>query len=171
MQLYHASQDGNISVFEPRLPTKVDLGNNKAVVWAVSAPRLYNYLLPRDCPRISFFKAATTSDADADKFMLTDAIYAVILVEQQWLKAILETTLYLYEFDPTHFYLLDDNAGYYLSEQREYPLCMQPVTDLFAALFLAQVEIRLVQRLKDYVHPILHSSLGFSMIRMQNAKP
>lgn len=171
MKLYHSSEEDDIQFFDPRIPTAVHLGNSKAVVWAVSEDRLYNYLLPRDCPRISFFKTVTTSEMDITKFMLEEHNKAVILLEQHWLKTIQKTTLYLYELNPAHFYLYDDNAGYYLSEHREYPLSIQTITDMLARLFQEQVEIRFVQRLNDYVEKVLDSSLGFSMIRMRNAKP
>jgi hypothetical protein len=57
--LYHVSENFAISRFVPR-PAK---GLAEPVVWAVNGVRLRNYLLPRDCPRVTFFAGERTTEA------------------------------------------------------------------------------------------------------------
>ena len=58
-RLYHVSETAGLQDFEPR-PDRA--GN--ATVWAITDARLHNYLLPRDCPRVTFFALPTTTDDD-----------------------------------------------------------------------------------------------------------
>ena len=47
--LFHISAEPGIEVFEPR-PSQY---TSEPVVWAITAERLHNYLVPRDCPRVT----------------------------------------------------------------------------------------------------------------------
>ena len=51
-RLFHVSEDPAIEDFHPR-PSSVapEVG---PIVWAVAESHLPNYLLPRDCPRVTF---------------------------------------------------------------------------------------------------------------------
>lgn len=51
-RLFHVSEDSGIEVFEPR-PAAL-FPNLGPVVWAVAESHLVNYLLPRECPRVTF---------------------------------------------------------------------------------------------------------------------
>jgi uncharacterized protein DUF6886 len=56
--LHHVSEERNIAVFDPRSSALApDAG---PIVWAIDGPKLPNYLLPRDCPRVSFGSCSTT---------------------------------------------------------------------------------------------------------------
>lgn len=55
--LYHVSEEPGIARFDPRPATGVEW----PVVWAIGDERLHNYLLPRDCPRVTFFAGPRTS--------------------------------------------------------------------------------------------------------------
>lgn len=48
MRLFHVSEEPDIKVFEPRLPTRKDLNQNIGLVWAIDEARLPNFLTPRD---------------------------------------------------------------------------------------------------------------------------
>ena len=59
LRLDHVSDVPNIDRFHPRIApttTATELGK---VVWAVDEEHLHNYLLPRDCPRVTFYALAT----------------------------------------------------------------------------------------------------------------
>jgi hypothetical protein len=60
--LFHISEEPGITCFEPR-PVK---DGGPAVVWAVHVDRLRNYLLPRECPRVTFFAGGQTSAANRE---------------------------------------------------------------------------------------------------------
>ena len=36
MRLFHVSEESDIKVFEPRIPTREDLDQNKGLVWAIN---------------------------------------------------------------------------------------------------------------------------------------
>ena len=48
--LFHVSEERGIEEFEPRAPKE----GGDPVVWAIHAVRLPNYLVPRDCPRVTY---------------------------------------------------------------------------------------------------------------------
>jgi hypothetical protein len=48
--LFHVSEEAGLARFEPRPSPSADA----PVVWAVDADRLRNYLLPRECPRVTY---------------------------------------------------------------------------------------------------------------------
>jgi hypothetical protein len=81
----------------------------------------------------------------------------------------LNTTLYIYEFDPANFVLQDDVAGYYVSNKTEVPIGVTRIDNLFAALFERNVEVRILPSLWDLRDKIVNSTLGFSFCRMRNA--
>ena len=72
--LYHVSENPNISIFEPRLGPSCD----HPVVWAIDEGHLRNYLLPRDCPRVTFFAGPQTKSEDQIRFFNgSDVVVAV----------------------------------------------------------------------------------------------
>jgi hypothetical protein len=50
-RLFHVSEQANIGRFDPR-PSEFA---SVPVVWAIDDARLRNYLVPRDCPRVTFY--------------------------------------------------------------------------------------------------------------------
>ena len=52
--LFHVSEEAGIRRFEPRPGA-----DGQPRVWAITDARLHNYLLPRDCPRVTFYALAT----------------------------------------------------------------------------------------------------------------
>ena len=81
------------------------------------------------------------------------------------------TTLYLYEFDPSDFELQDAVAGYYVAKSTQVPIGKYHIDDLFAALFQRGVELRIVENLWPLRNRVLGSSLNFSFCRMAFAQP
>ena len=167
MRIFHVSEDENISVFEPRVPKRTDI-EATPIVWAVSEERLTNYLVPRECPRVGFHIGAHTTDADADAYFSSSARHALI-VESGWFEVMRKTTLWLYEFDPSGFYLQDEPAGYYVSESTQLPTAKLRVDDLFDELFRRGCELRFVDNLHPIAEKIKYTSLDWSLIRMRNA--
>src|SRR5262245_7545853 len=73
--LFHISEEAGIERFEPR-PSKY---TDEPVVWALDADRLRNYLVPRDCPRVTYYASRTTTAANVERFLGSSP--AVVAVE------------------------------------------------------------------------------------------
>lgn len=171
-RLYHVSEEPGIAVFEPRLPGDHNpLRPSRPVVWAVEERLLHNYLLPRECPRVTFHARPDSDPDDVRRLMGATAAAYVVAVEGAWLKRIRETTLYLYEFSASVFEILDGGAGYCISYRSVYPLAVHRVDDLLDALVTRGVELRLTPSLWPLRDAVLASTLQFSFIRMRNARP
>ena len=95
--LFHVSEQGGIERFEPRWS---DIAGRK-VVWAIDVQHLRNYLVPRDCPRVTYYAGPQTADADVKRFL--GKARAVVAIENSWLERLRSCRLFCYHF------LLDDN--------------------------------------------------------------
>ena len=82
----------------------------------------------------------------------------------------LDTTLYVYEFDPANFYF-DDRAGFYVSEQTEVPIAVVKYDNLYDELFRRNVEVRILNNLWELGDQAKNSTLQCSLCRMGYAKP
>jgi hypothetical protein len=168
MTLYHISENPDIKVFEPRPSPSQYNSINEDIVFAVSDRFLYNYLLPRECPRVSYYANALSSQKDVDTYIGSGA-NRIVVTESKWKDRIAATTLYCYGFSPESFSLLDANAGYYISKEKVYPVSTRVVIDLPERLKERNVDLRYVPSLFDIARKIQESTLSFSLIRMRNA--
>src|ERR1700761_6216311 len=83
-RLFHISEEPGIQLFEPRpSPSHFD-GINGDVVFAIADDLLHNYLLPRDCPRVTWYAGPKTTDADKERFMDNSAANYIVVVESSW---------------------------------------------------------------------------------------
>jgi uncharacterized protein DUF6886 len=163
--LFHVSEDSGIERFEPR-PLG---GDGLPVVWAIDADRLRNYLLPRDCPRVTYYAGRETSRADVDRFLGSSA--AVIAVERDWFERLRSCRLYCYHLPPATFECVDECAGYFVSRVPVLPACVEVFDDPIAELLRRDVELRVVPTLWPLRDAVVASSLQFSIIRIRNALP
>jgi Family of unknown function (DUF6886) len=165
-RLYHVSDEPRVTVFDPRpAPSGPDIG---IVVWAVSESHLVNYLLPRECPRVTFSASKSTTEADRQRFGVTD-YHRVVIIERGWWDRVNASTLYFYELPPQTFRLHDEDAGYWISRESVRPLNVMPVGQLRAAIQARGAELRVVDRLWEVHDNVAASTLSFSIIRMRNA--
>ncbi|MBQ8599009.1 MAG: hypothetical protein IJ411_02710 [Oscillospiraceae bacterium] len=170
MRIFHVSEEANISVFHPRLPTRDDLDPNVGLIWAIDEQRLPNFLTPRNCPRVTYHINEQSRVEDIERFF-SGGYRHVVAIEQGWFETMKKTRLYLYEFDPAAFELQDAIAGYYVAKTTQRPIAVHAVHDLFAALFQQKVELRVVDDLWPLADQIQKSSLPFSFCRMTYAQP
>ena len=162
--LYHVSEESGIERFEPR-PAK---GADQPVVWAVNGERLQNYLLPRDCPRVTFFAGERTQPADIERFLGSSA--AVVAFEASWLERVRRARLFCYHLPPESFNCVDRCAGYFHSKESVVPKHVEIVEDLLSALTSRGVEIGILPSLWALHDAVAASTLGYSIIRMRNAE-
>jgi hypothetical protein len=170
-RLFHFSDDPNIARFVPRPPPSASSGITDHVVWAVGARLRHNYLLPRDCPRVTFYPTGTSDPADLARLMgETDAGH-VVAIETGWMPALRQGRLYQYELPPDTFMPADAGAGYYVSRDPVVPLGMVTIDDLLGELLTCDIELRVMPSLWKLCDAVVASSLQFSCIRMRNARP
>ncbi len=169
--LFHISETPGITTFVPRPSPSGIKGIKGDVVFAITGALLHNYLLPRDCPRVSFFAKPGSLETDIEKYFGPTTAAFILAVESNWYPSILEATLYCYEFAPQDFSVLDEGAGYYISYNAVTPLAVQTITNPLAELLKRNVELRFMPTLRLLADEITKSSLQYSLIRMRNALP
>ena len=135
------------------------------MVWAVDEARLPNYLLPRECPRVCW------AAPRAQHSLLSSPASRVIAVEHRWLSRMREAWLNVHHLDSAGFMLLDDTAGYWVSERTVRVRDVRRVEDCLTALAEFDVEVRLTDSLWPYVDAVVATGGEFSAIRMRNAGP
>jgi len=163
--LFHISEEPGIERFEPR-PSELTAA---PVVWAIDAERLRNYLVPRECPRVTFYAGAQTTTADRERFL--GASVAVVAVEQEWLPRVHRSRLYCYHLPPQTFECIDECAGYFVSRESVLPARVEVLEDSVSELRRRDTELRVVRNLWPLRDAVVTSSLQFSIIRMRNAQP
>jgi len=169
--LYHVSDQPGIKLFEPRPAPHPGVGVEGDVVWVVDEEHLHNYLLPRDCPRVTFYATEQSDPADVERLIGPGGARYVIAIESHWLPEIQQQRLYKYELDPTDFTVFDEGAGYYISRQSVAPLSETKIDDILGALLEHNVELRIMASLWGLREAVIRSTLQFSIIRMRNARP
>lgn len=169
-RLFHVSEDPAIRVFEPRPAPNPDAGVRGLAVWAVDEAHLPNYLLPRDCPRVTFAAAENTTPADRARFLPATSA-RVVAVEAAWLPRISACELHLYELPEHGFVCVDAGAGYHISRTVVTPSSVRKVPNLLAELRTRGAELRVLPSLWELRDAVAASSLEFSIIRFRNAAP
>ena len=161
--LFHVSEQPGIQLFEPRPSQYVQ----EPVVWAIDADHLRNYLLPRDCPRVTFYAGSKTTPPDVEKFLGSSP--AVVAVESGWLDRLRSCRLYCYHVPAETFECIDECAGYFVSRKSVVPASVEFFDDPIAELLKRGVELRFLPSLWSLRDAVVSSTLQFSLIRMQNA--
>lgn len=169
--LFHVSEQPDIARFDPRPAPDPSSGQTGLMVWAIDDAHLHNYLLPRDCPRVTFYAGPHSHPDDVARLLGgTDADY-VVAIEAAWFERVLNQTIYLYTFSSESFIRIDEGAGYYIARQLVVPKYVTRLDNLPDELFRRNVELRVMPSLWKLRDAVVESSLQFSLIRMRNAKP
>jgi hypothetical protein len=170
VRLFHVSEAPDITKFVPRIPTRNDIDKSKGLVWAINEYCLPNFFTPRECPRITYHASDNTTNDDIARFF-SSASRRCVAIEHIWHRKMQETTLYLYEFDPSNFYIQDSIAGYYISEHTEIPIKKFEINDLYGELFKRDIEVRLVNNLWILRDAVIESTLNYSICDMAFSQP
>jgi hypothetical protein len=163
--LFHVSEEPNIKRFEPRSSESV----SGSIVWAIDADHLRNYLVPRGCPRVTYYAGHNTTSADVEKFL--GASPSVIAIESRWLERLQSCRLYCYHLPSATFECIDACAGYFVSRVPVEPLNVEIFNDPIAEILKRGAELRFMPNLWTLNDAVVVSSLRFSIIRMCNAQP
>ncbi len=171
MRLFHVSEEPEIQVFEPRLPSRQDLDPHRGLVWALEESCLPNFLTPRNCPRVAYHVGPETTQEDKRRFFTSAGVAHGVVIEHSWFQAMSETVLYLYEFAPKDFTLQDAAAGYYVATNTQVPIGCQRIENLFAEQIRRNVEVRITRNLWKIAEEVKTSTLLWSLCRMRYAQP
>jgi len=169
-RLFHVSEEPGIELFKPRPSPSFFADISGDVVFAIEERLLHNYMLPRDCPRITYYCADKTTAADKKRFFGESTADFAIIVESGWYERIKNTILYCYELPADDFALLDECAGYHISYQPAVPTEIRTINDIMAELLSRNLELRFTPSLLKIADAVSKSTLNFSIIRMRNAK-
>ncbi len=143
---------------------------SRDVVFSINGRLLHNYILPRNCPRVTFYRGPTTTKEDQAKFFGDSTADFIIAVESSWILPIQRTVLYCYEFSPDTFELFDECAGYYISYEKVIPVSAKPIYNIMEELLKRNVEVRFMPSIVELAESVKNSSLSYSLIRMQYAQ-
>jgi hypothetical protein len=163
--LFHVSERPDIAIFQPRPAQDLDA----SVVWTIDAEHLRNYLVPRDCPRVTYGAGDQTTGADVQRFLGSSK--AVVAVEGGWIELLRTVRLYCYHMPPASFECIDAGAGYFVSRVAVVPARVEALEDSITEILQRGVELRLLPNLWSLRDAVVQSSLQFSIIRMRNALP
>lgn len=167
--LFHMSDQPGIARFDPRpAPNATQPGS---MVWAIDHQHLHNYLLPRDCPRITFYALPESDPEHVIRLMGYSSAAHIVAIESGWLAEVRHQKLYCYELPGASFSLIDEGAGYYISREPVIPRAVTLVKDLLGELLRHDVELRVMPSLWPLYDAVVTSTLQFSIIRMRNAQP
>lgn len=170
MSLYHVSDNGTVEVFEPRDPPSPDAGVHDPSVWGVDDRHLVNYLLPRNCPRVTFYPVKESAKKDVNRLIGPSESSHVIVIEADWLERAWNCSLWVYAFSEEGFYCVDSGAGYFVTHQAVRPIRKTRIEYPILELVRRGVELRVVPSLWPIRDAVIESTLQFSCIRMRNAK-
>ena len=165
MIVFHVSENPQIEVFEPR---KVD-ATGESLVWAIDDEHLRNYLVPRDCPRVTFYAGPGTTVADRERFL--GGSPAVVAIETEWFERVRSCRLFCYHLPGETFESTDKTAGYFWSRTAVKPVSVTSVDDPVSAVLQRGVELRILPNLWSLRDAVIESTLEFSVIRWRNASP
>lgn len=173
MNSYHVSDIPGIEIFEPRVIPQEGASPDEKVVWALGERLLHNFLVPRDCPRVTYYVGPNTTPEDADDVMRETTATHVVTVETGWLDRIRNETLYLYEMPSETFALhgRDNGPEHYVSPEAVVPRSVTVVDDLVTAMVARDVEFRVTPSLWPLRDRIIATTIQFSCYRMRNAAP
>lgn len=167
--LYHISEEPGIKRFDPRPPPS-SVKIEGLMVWAIDYAHLHNYLLPRDCPRVTFYAVENSEKNDIERLMGLSTAKYVVAIESCWWPKIQKHCLFQYEFSVEGFSKIDDVAGYYISRQSVIPIREVVKSDIISALLEHDVELRIMPSLWKLREAVINSTLHYSIIRMRNAQ-
>jgi hypothetical protein len=163
--LFHVSEEPGIELFEPRASEIAA----EPVVWAINDSHLHNYLLPRDCPRVTYYAGPQTTRGDVQQFLGLSR--AVVAVESDWFKRLQACRMFCYHLSPDTFESIDSCAGYFVSRVSVKTTRLEVFDDVIAELLRRHVELRFLPSLWSLRDAVVASTLQFSLIRMRNARP
>jgi hypothetical protein len=168
-EVLHFSEDPTITCFAPHVAatsTQVD-----PYVWAVDHARCPDYWFPRQCPRAMAWVEASTSDGDRERIIGAGCGDRVHAIEYGWLDAVRATRLWAYRLPAGPFRPFGDPPHAVVAREPVRPLGPpEAVGDLLALHAEAGIQLRILDNLWPFWDEVVTTTLGFSGIRLRNAR-
>lgn len=169
-EVLHFSEDPDIGRFVPHVAATAR--QPEAYVWAVDAARAPDYWFPRQCPRMLVWTVPGTADRDRDRILGAGCGDRAHVVERGWLEALRTTRLWAYRFAAGPFRPFGDPPDAHVATEPVEPLGPpEPVGDLLARHAEAGLQLRVLDDLWPFVDEVMASTVGYSGIRLGNARP
>jgi hypothetical protein len=170
-EVLHFSEDPGIPLFVPHVAATAQYPG--AYVWAVDGQRAPDYWLPRQCPRAMAWTVPQTSTADRERIIGPGCGVRVHAIEYGWLPALRDVRLYAYRLPAAAFQPIGDPVPHAMvSTDPVAPLApAEPVGDLLRLHEEAGIQLRVLANLWPFWDAVTASTLGFSGIRLRNARP
>lgn len=170
-EVLHFSEDPTITVFRPHVAATARQA--EAYVWAVDDARAPDYWFPRQCPRAMAWTVPGTSAPDRDRVLGPGGGERVHAIEYGWLKRFLSVELFAYRFSAASFRPFGEPVPHALvaTEPVEPLGPAERVGDLLQLHRDAGIQLRVLDNLWDFWDAVTTSTLGFSGIRLRNARP
>jgi hypothetical protein len=165
--LWHVSENPAIERFEPHVSATAEL--DEPLVWAIDTRHLPLYWFPRDCPRGTFWAAASTDPDDAARLLAGSA--RVHAIEEAWLGRMRTTPVFAYRLTEAAFERHPEVGGYWIGRETVEPLERRELGDLVVLHEEAGIELRAVPNLWPLWDDVTASTLEFSGMRLRNARP
>jgi hypothetical protein len=168
-EVLHFSEDPSITLFVPHVARTAQ--QPEPYVWAVDYDQAPGYWFPRACPRALTWAAVWTTAEDREVFL--GASSRVHAIEYEWLSTLESTALYAYRLDASNFRPFGSPEPHaQVATMPVRPLAPpEKVGSLLEAHQVAEIELRLLANLWPYWRRVIGSSVGFSGIRLRNARP
>ncbi len=169
-EVLHFSEDPTISRFAPHVAATA--GPDEPYVWAVDHARCPDYWFPRQCPRAMAWVTPSTSDHDRERIIGAGAGQRVHAVEYGWLDGMRTARLWAYRLPATAFQPFGDPPHAVVATVPVDALGPpEPVGDLLALHAEAGIQLRVLDNLWPFWDEVVTSTVGFSGIRLRNARP
>jgi len=179
-EVLHFSEDPTITEFVPHVAASARVPD--AYVWAVDAQRSPAYWFPRQCPRVLAWAGAGSTGSDVARIIGPYGGPRVHAVEYAWLERMRSVRLYAYRFPAALFRPFTEpeparrfgepEPSAHVAGVPMRPLGPpEPVGNLFALHDEAGIELRVLPELWTFWEAVKASTLGFSGIRLSNARP
>ncbi|HEX4703540.1 MAG TPA: hypothetical protein VH352_15540, partial [Pseudonocardiaceae bacterium] len=141
--------------------------------WAVDATRAPDYWFPRQCPRAMAWRTPSTTDVDRERIIGPGGGERVHAIEYGWLDALRTVALFAYRLPAACFVPFGTPVpSAHVATAPVEPLGpAEPVGDLLALHDEAGIQLRVLDNLWPFWDAVTASTLGFSGIRMRNARP
>lgn len=168
--MLHFSEDPTTTRFAPHVA--VTAQQPEAYVWAVDAARSPDYWFPRQCPRAMAWTTPSTTDTDRERIIGPGGGDRVHAIEYGWLDRLRTATLYAYRLPASSFTPFGTHGHAQVATEPVEPLGpAEPVGDLLSLYEEAGIQLRVLGNLWPFWDVATAGTLGFSGIRLGNARP
>lgn len=170
-QVLHFSEDPTITRFVPHVAATAQQPD--AYVWDVDYNRAPDYWFPRQCPRAMAWVLPATSRPDRDRVIGAGCGERVHAIEYGWLEAMQKTRLFAYRLPADRFrpFGAPEPHARVAVEPVEPLGPPEPVGDLLRCHAEAGIQLRVLDNLWPFWDVLINSTVGFSGIRLRNARP